>query len=177
MDRAAHVCACGEHGWVNLTRGHVSVFDPEFCAPVSLYRWHAHFDGKNTYARRCHHAEIDGRRLSLSVHLHAMVMPSVGDLVVDHRNGDTLDNRVENLRLASMSQNSANQRKRLGTSSRYRGVSHVRGQWRAVVGHQGRQVYLGQFASEEEAARAYDAAAKSLFGKNSRPNFPEAGAA
>jgi hypothetical protein len=91
--------------------------------------------------------------------------------VVDHINGDTLDNRRANLRVASYSGNNRNTRKRQGCSSRFKGVDRHRGAWRArITPPGGRQVTLGHFASELEAALAYNAHARRLFGEFARLN-------
>lgn len=100
---------------------------------------------------------------------------------VDHINRDTLDNRRENLRLASNEQNQMNRNghrtyKGKPTSSKYKGVFwHAKGKkWMAAIGVENRSKYLGLFASEEEAARAYDAAARRLYGEFACCNFEEA---
>lgn len=95
------------------------------------------------------------------VQLHCMVyqllnpayVPSPGT-TIDHINHDELDNREENLRLASWSLQHANKRKRENTTSRYKGVSYARGRgdpWRAEFRHDGTRYLVGCYATEEEA--------------------------
>ena len=108
------------------------------------------------------------------VYLHRFLMdPSPGQKV-DHRNCNGLDNRRSNLRIATGSQNLANQRKRTGCSSQYKGVCWHKagGWWRADIQINKRRLYLGHFASEENAAKAYDTAALTAWGKYARLNFP-----
>lgn len=97
-------------------------------------------------------------------------------MVVDHINLNGLDNRRENLRLVTPSQNAANSPGQRG-SSKYRGVHWDGGrrQWIASVAPDGKQEVLGSFYTEEEAARAYDAAAVRCYGECAYLNFPPEG--
>jgi hypothetical protein len=89
---------------------------------------------------------------------------------IDHRNRDPSDNRIDNLRLATRSQQRANSRGHSGTLSRYKGVTRVRSgkqglKWRAQICKDGKWSYLGWFDAEEDAATAYSVAAKRMFGE------------
>lgn len=112
------------------------------------------------------------------VFMHNAVLKRKGGFVVDHINGDTLDNRRSNLRHATVSQNGANRGKpNLGkrTSSQYKGVTKARGGlWCASAHRLGKTHFFGHFDNESDAARAYDIGARELFGEFSRPNFPDA---
>jgi hypothetical protein len=110
------------------------------------------------------------------VRLHREIMKAPAKLLVDHRNGNSLDNRRDNLRLATLSQNACNVRiNKAGCSSRYRGVrwSKVGKRWEAQLGFKRKSIFLGHFDSEEEAARVYDEAAKKYHGEFARLNFSE----
>ncbi|MDR9395759.1 MAG: AP2/ERF family transcription factor, partial [Roseovarius sp.] len=92
---------------------------------------------------------------------------------VDHINGNRADNRLCNLRWANRTQNNGNSRAGRG-ASQYRGV--VKGQsgrWAAQIGKKGKHVFLGEYTTQEEAARAYDREAKQYFGAFARLNFPD----
>jgi hypothetical protein len=117
--------------------------------------------------------KIEGKLVK--VYLHRWIMRAPKGLDVDHINGDRLDNRRENLQLCTRGQNMMKSRKRRGTRSRYRGVSWNAGKqrWQAQVNIDGRAKLIGRFESEEEAARAYDATAKALYGAFFKPNFPD----
>jgi len=108
------------------------------------------------------------------VQLHRLIMDAPKGLLVDHRNSDSLDNRSANLRLATYSQNQCNKRKSKNTSSKFKGVSFRKGRKKCIacikVG--GKQLWLGQFESEIEAAKAYDEAAKKYRGEFACLNFP-----
>lgn len=90
--------------------------------------------------------------------------------LLDHENGDGLDNKWDNLREATQTQNNANMRKRTGTSSRFKGVTYVtrRKKWQAAIKVSGKCLFLGRFDREEDAAAAYIAKAKEVFGEFAR---------
>jgi len=96
---------------------------------------------------------------------------------VDHRNGNGLDNRRQNLRQATHAQNLANQKLSSRNVSGYKGVSRNRNldRWTATISPAGRSVYLGSFDTPQDAARAYDAAAVEHYAEFARLNFPRRG--
>lgn len=104
------------------------------------------------------------------VRMHHVIMPGISR--VDHRNGNGLDNRRENLRPATNSQNSANAAKQPGCSSRYKGVAwSKRAQsWSAQITRDRHKTHLGYFDSEPDAARAYNVAALNIWGEYARLN-------
>lgn len=151
-----------------MTKGLTTTVDDADAPRVLRHEWHASESAKGrVYAR----AWVDGRH----VYLHRFVARAPRGLLVDHANADTLDNRRENLRLATPSQNGANTRTPERIVTRYRGVSWEarRGKWRARISIGGRDVYLGSFEHERDAAHAYDRTARSAFGVFARLNFPD----
>ena len=92
---------------------------------------------------------------------------------LDHKDGDRLNNRIKNLRPATRLENNRNSRNRKSSTSQYLGV-HLNKRlkkWCARISTNGKGKHLGCFDDEIEAAKAYDAAAKELFGEFANPNF------
>ncbi len=109
------------------------------------------------------------------VYMHRIIMNPPDGKQVDHINGDGLDNRVENLRIATSSENNYNTGKQSNNTSGYKGVSwhKTRKTWQVLIGVGGRLIRIpGVFNSAEDAARAYDEAAKKYHGVFARLNFP-----
>lgn len=117
------------------------------------------------------YAQSSGGAL-VPVRLHRLVL-GFPKSAIDHINGDKLDNRRTNLRLCTNSQNQWN-RPAKPHSSQFKGVTVQRltGRFEAQIWCHGRRIYLGTFASEEEAARVRDVAAKQYHGEFARLNFP-----
>ena len=94
----------------------------------------------------------------------------VGKPTIDHRDADATNNRWNNLRRATRSQNSANRRRPRHNTSGYKGVYLCRksGKWCAHIGWNGRTIHLGRFTTPQEAHDAYLKAARKLFGEFAR---------
>ena len=156
---------------VPLTKGKVAIIDEADDKRVLAYSWCAMVTKKGKwYAKR--KIIIDGKHTSQL--LHRFILDAPAGVDVDHRNGDGLDCRRDNLRKASPSQNAANRSTKEHTS-RYKGVSWDKraARWRADLRYGYRSITLGRFESEEDAARAYDRAARRYHGVFARLNFPD----
>lgn len=153
---------------VKITKGLHVVIDIEDYERVAEHRWHAHIVGNNKYARKT--ARIDGRKLN--VPMQRVILGIRDSRIVDHRNGDGLDNRKANLRIASKQNNNINIRPRRGCKSQYKGVlfESRRKAWVARIQHDGKSYHLGQYGTEQDAARAYNYAASLLFEDYARLN-------
>lgn len=103
--------------------------------------------------------------------VHGELPPAGTD--IDHINGRRSDNRIINLRICSRRQNLMNARAK-GKTSKFRGVcfDRSRGLWLAQIKKAEGRSHIGRFATEIEAARAYDQMAARLFGEFARLNFP-----
>jgi HNH endonuclease len=103
--------------------------------------------------------------------LHRLIMNPPRTKQIDHIDGDTMNNRRSNLRIATPTQNQQNRQYGYGYSD-YKGVNLNMGLWRAKITVNKKQVHLGYFATEEAAALAYDEAALNYFGEFAKTNFP-----
>jgi len=96
-------------------------------------------------------------------------------VVVDHINGDSLDCRRANMRICTNVENVRNSRKRSDNTSGYKGVSidketRLKKRWRAYINYKGKRMCLGRHMTKEDAAKAYNVAAKKYFGEFARLN-------
>lgn len=140
-----------------LTRKGIAIqVDPEDFSWVSAYTWSLSYGYPVT------------RRNKKLFRLSRLLVAAPVGMVVDHINGDPLDNRRANLRICTQAHNCFNTSKRSGT---YRGVHFdaSRKKWVARIA----QTMLGRFETEEAAARAWDLTAREWYGPYARLNFSE----
>lgn len=160
---------------IPLTKGLTALVDDEDYERLSAYRWF----GERSKNGRTGYAVTKsgyGRKGTKSIRMHQILM---GDgepgLEIDHKNRNGLDNRRSNLRWATKAQQRANQPVRVDSKTGFKGVNLLHGKyWAAHIAAEGRQLHLGYFPSSEDAARAYDAKARELFGEFACLNFPSA---
>jgi len=146
---------------IPLTRGLWAIVDDADYSRVSKHVWSAARRACATYAAAGFW--IEGR--SKNDYLHRFVMNPPEGMQVDHINGNGLDNRKSNLRVCTNAQNNANHAKRRGSALEKRGVFRVGKKFRAVIAPNGVSKHIGYFHTEEEAAIAYDNAAKEAYGE------------
>lgn len=96
--------------------------------------------------------------------MHTIFMQTPKGLCVDHIDGNGLNNRRSNLRVCNSKQNTSSTRSRKGTS-KYKGVSKFGSKWRAYIAPNRKQISLGYFSNQKDAAIAYNIAAEKYFGE------------
>ena len=149
---------------VVLSDGSVAIIDAaDEHHALRARRWYAH---KHGYAYR---PGVAGESVT---YLHRLIAGAGEGEHVDHTNGDSRDNRRANLRLATVSQNMSNARKRSDNRSGFKGVSwHAGGQkWQASIQIGGKSRGLGLFVEPRSAAHAYDTAAIAACGEFAMTN-------
>ena len=157
----------GDIAAIELTQSKTTLVDTANLNIIAPYRWYC----SNDYALAfIGDTEGNCRR----IYLHRLVLGLTDSRIhADHINGDGLDNRRANLRRATRYQNMANQTLSRRNTSGYKGVAHYprTPAYRATITAKGERRHLGFFSTPEEAARAYDAAARELHGEFARINF------
>lgn len=141
----------------------VDMFDFE---KVIKYKWHAKLaKSTNQYYFYSHYK--GQKKLSLARY----ILDAKKDQIVDHINGDTLDNRRCNLRIVTKLQNNMNVKKRKNCKSQYKGVTlRPSGRWGVYIQATGRNICGGTFDSEIDAAKKYNELALTHFGEYARIN-------
>lgn len=145
------VCCTGTT--IELTTGGAAMIDEEDFPMLASFHWSLHSDGYAVASR--------GRNL-----MHRMILNAPTGMDVDHINRNRLDNRKVNLRLVSRSENMRNAGPHADNKSGYRGVSWFArdSKWKAQISIAGKNRHIGYFKTKEEAALAYNRAAKENFG-------------
>jgi len=152
----------GDLAQIQLKDGRYTTIDVTDLPLVAHRYWWAREGGFTTYAQS---------NRGLTLHQLLLGPPPAPGLEIDHIDGDGLNNQRSNLRWGTRSQNHANRRQKRGKkTSPYKGVKKKEGRhkWEAYIQHD----YLGYYDTEEEAARAYDAAAFQRWGEYAKLNFP-----
>jgi len=147
-----------------LGNGLFALIDAADYPEISKYRWYATRRGRNTYAT-C-------RKNGRAIYMHRMIMRPRRGHIVDHKDGNGLNNCRDNLRACTRRQNQANRRSNRGVS-RFVGVYWSKGKWVAAIRWRGKYYYVGSFDDEVEAAKARDRKAYELHGEFAYLNFPE----
>ena len=153
---------------LSLTQGQVAIVDASDFVWLSQWNWFARIEKQHTYyAYRTVYGE---NRVQSTIAMHRLVVgvEAGNPLVVDHINGDGLDNRRVNLRLCESAQNTQNSRMYRNNTSGFKGVYLRQGKWAARISVGGKRIELGSFDNPDDAGEAYTKAAKIHHGEFAR---------
>lgn len=149
---------------IPLTKGKVALVDDEDYDWLSQWNWHYMSNG---YAAR----SVRHGKNKTFILMHRQIAETPDGLQTDHINGEKLDNRRGNLRVCTASENRWNMKLGSRNKTGYKGVyKRLRRYVVMIAGDNGNR-YIGTFATPEEAALAYDEAAREKFGKFAKTNF------
>lgn len=161
---------------IPLTRNQFALVDDEDYKELSKHKWYFNRNKKNCYAHRQYRdserRNKKGLKKQVVVLMHRQIMNAPKGISIDHINHNGLDNRRQNLRFSTHSQNLQNQRVK---EEKYKGIgkSPDGKKWQVIIAAKGVKHYLGMFTHAETAAREYDKLAKLLHGEFACLNFPE----
>ncbi len=155
---------------IPLTKGKFALVDDEDYEHLMQWKWHVNAYG---YAVRNEKSWYEGvKRKRKILFMHRLINKTPDGFHTDHIDGNTLNNKKNNLRDATRSKNMMNQKKREKCFSRYKGVcfSKDRQKWQVDIQKNKKSIFIGRFTCEIEAARAYNKAALEHFGEFARLN-------
>jgi hypothetical protein len=153
---------------IKLRNGLDVFIDEDDYDNVKRYRWNLKSNGDT-----CKYAVtyIYGNNKQKVLRMHRLIMNPAEGEEIDHINGNGLDNRKCNLRIASAWQNNMNVRKNKVNTSGFKGVDKSLKKWKARIQYGRKRIHIGTYNNKIDAAKAYDKKARELFGEFANLNF------
>lgn len=154
---------------IPLSKGLYTLVDETDYEYLNQWNWYARSGDGCVYASR------SNSKAKIAINMHVVLLPAPDGKEPDHIDGDSLNNRRNNLRLVTHQENMWNRKPVTGSSSKFKGVSWQTATqyWKAYIKINEKQVHLGCFWDEVDAAIAYNKAAKALHGEFAKLNKVE----
>jgi len=148
-----------------LTQGKVTFVDDVNYEQLNQYRWFA-LRNPCGYFYAARMIFKNNRQITIYMHREILGLSPKNKNQTDHINHNTLDNRIDNLRICTHQENAMNRKPRSNTSSKYKGVSWHKQmkKWLVHITVKKKIIHIGYFHNEIFAALAYNAAAEKYFG-------------
>ena len=153
---------------IPLTQNEFALVDNEDFKMISKHKWYCVRNKGNNYARR----NVGVKPNRSSIEMHRVVLKCPNGMVIDHINGNSLDNRKKNLRVCTQAENTRNRIQRRSCKNKFKGITfHKHSKvWHAQICINYNNIYLGSFKNQKSAAIAYDAYAKRIHKQFARTN-------
>lgn len=159
---------------IKLTQGKFALVSDEDYHDLIKWDWFACKSSIGTWYAKRNDPISKGGTGKRKIYMHRQIL-GVTDpkIMIDHKDNNGLNNTRKNIRVATRSQNGVNTKSRKNSTSKYIGVSFktANRKWVSQIQFNNKQLYLGLFDSEKEAAKRYDLEAKKLFGEYANLNF------
>ena len=149
---------------IQLTQGKVALVDDEDYEYLNKFKWNAYECGNTFYARR---SITVSKNKQTVIYMHRFIMKPNKAMVIDHLDGNPLNNQKNNLRICTHAENMRNRKKNVNNKSGYKGVSLDKNlnKFRCKLYMNGKTIQIGYFINPIDAARAYNEAALKYHGE------------
>ena len=156
---------------IELTKGKIAIVDDDDYEILSKWKWHICAAGYASRKQKSYEVTTTRKQ----IYMHRVINGTEDGFFTDHINGNKLDNRKENLRSVTTSENLRNKKMPKNNKTGFKGVfnmgeKYMNRPWRAAIRIDGKTVFLGYFETSLHAAVAYDKSAKENFGEFARLN-------
>lgn len=158
---------------IQLTQNKSAIVDDEDYEWLSQWKWYVMIGGNSQGLAYAVRDKMKNRK-KIAIYMHKLVINAPNNTNIDHINHNTLDNRKQNLRIATHRQNIRNMHQKYNKCG-YKGIYKANQKYAAKITVDYKGIYLGVYDTAKKAAEAYDQAARDYFGEFAYLNFPKRG--